>query len=139
MRIFITVCLFIFCYQATNAQIYHLSLEESIEIAKKQSYEIQRLLEDNSIAENELKAATALLKTNMNMLFTLPQYTETVREWEDSDGITFFSVKTLRGTGNLNINQPLPTDGTISITTGLASINDYNTDKRSSKIGRAHV
>ena len=132
MRIFFTVCLLIFCYQVTNAQVYNLSLEESIEIAKKQSYEIQRLLEDNLIAEDELKAATALLKTNVFMRFTLPQYTESVREWEDSEGITFFSVKTLRGTGNLDIRQPLPTDGTITMTTGLSAVNDYNTDKRAS-------
>ena len=134
MRIYFIVCLLMFCYQAISAQIYNLSLDESIEIAKKQSYEIQRLLEDNLIAENELKAATALLKTNVNMIVTLPQYTETVREWEDSDGISFFSVRTLRGTGNLNINQPLPTDGTISITTGISAINDYNTDKRASTL-----
>ena len=129
---FFTVCLLLFCYQAISAQSYNLSLEESIEIAKKQSYEIQRLLEDNIIAENELKAATALLKTNVYMNFTLPQYTETVREWEDSEGISFFSVKTLRGTGNLDIRQPLPTDGTITVTTGLSAVNDYNTDKRAS-------
>ena len=127
-----TVCLLALCYQVTNAQNYHLSLDESIEIAKEQSYEIQRLLQDNIIAENELKAATALLKTNVYMSFTLPQYTETVREWEDSEGISFFSVKTLRGTGNLDIVQPLPTDGTISLRTSLSSINDYNTDKRAS-------
>ena len=70
---FFTVCLLIFCYQVINAQVYHLSLEESIEIAKKQSHEIQSLLQENIIAENELKAATALLKTNVNMRFTLPQ------------------------------------------------------------------
>jgi Outer membrane protein len=131
---YFTTCFLMFCSLAANAQSYNLSLEESIEIAKKQSYEIQRLLEDNYIAENELKAATALLKTNVNMVFTLPQYTETVREWEDSEGISFFSVKTLRGAGNLNINQPLPTDGTISVTTGMSLINNYNTDKRASTL-----
>jgi Outer membrane protein len=129
---FFSVCLFMFFYQAISAQIYNLSLEESIEIAKKQSHEIQRLLQDNIIAENELKAATALLKTNVYMDFTLPQYTETVREWEDSDGISFFSIKTLRGIGSLDIRQPLPTDGTITMKTGLSAVNDYNTDKRAS-------
>ena len=133
-KYFFTVCLFMVCYQATYAQSYHLSLEESIEIAKDKSYAIQNLLQDNIIAENELKAATALLRTNVNMFFTLPQYTETVREWEDSEGISFFSVKTLRGTGSLSITQPLPTDGTISVITGLSAINDYNSDKRASTL-----
>jgi len=131
-QIFFIVCLLMICHTAVKAQIYHLSLEESIEIAKKQSYDIQNLLQEKIIAENELKAATALLKTSVDMYFTLPQYTETVREWEDSEGISFFSIKTLRGTGNLNIVQPLPTDGKISIVTGLSSINDYNVQKRAS-------
>ena len=130
--LFFMGCFLVGWCSVMEAQTYHLSLEESIEIAKEKSFEIQNLLLDQIIAENELKAATALLKTRVNMLFTLPQYTETVREWEDSEGISFFSIKTLRGTGNLNISQPLPTDGVISISTGLSSINDYNTDKRAS-------
>ena len=117
-------------YPAANAQIYHLSLEESIEIAKKQSYEIQSLLQDKIIAENELKAASAVLRTNVSMNFTLPQYIETVREWEDSEGISYFAVKTLRGSGDLDIRQPLPTDGTIFVSTGLSSVNDYFGNKR---------
>ncbi len=118
------------CCAVPRAQTYHLSLEESIEIAKSQSHDIQSLLQDKIVSENELKATTARLRTNVNMYFVLPQYTETIREWEDSEGISFFPVKTLRGTGNLNISQPLPTDGTISVSTGLSSINDYYTDKR---------
>jgi len=117
-------------YSAAQAQIYHLSLEESIEIAKSKSFDIQSLLQDQIIAENELKAATAQLRTNMFMTFTLPQYTETVREWEDSEGISFFSVKTLRGSSYLNLRQPLPTDGTISVSSGLMAINNYFGDKR---------
>lgn len=118
------------CYIVTKAQTYHLSLEESIEIAKNQSFDIQTLLQEKIIAENEMKAATALLRTNVNMNFTLPQYTETIREREDSTGIYFFPLKTLRGTGNLNVFQPLPTDGTIYVSSGLQSISDYNSDRR---------
>jgi outer membrane protein TolC len=64
------------------------------------------------------------------MNFTLPQYTETIREREDSTGIYFLPLKTLRGTGDLYFSQPLPTDGRIFISTGLLSINDYNSDRR---------
>jgi outer membrane protein TolC len=129
-KIIFAVCLSMTCHAALKAQTYHLSLEESIEIAKSKSFDIQNLLQEKIIAENELKAATALLRTNVSMYFTLPQYTETVREWEDSEGISFFSVKTLRGTGTLDLSQPLPTDGRISISTGLSSVNDYYGDKR---------
>ena len=129
-NIIFTLCLSLICFSVIKAQTYHLSLEESIEIAKSQSYEIQSLVQDKIVAETELKAATAQLRTNVSMYFVLPQYTETVREWENPEGITYFSVKTLRETGNLNFFQPLPTDGTISILTGLSSINDYHNEKR---------
>ena len=129
-KVIIAVCFSIIGYTATYAQSYHLSLEESIEIAKSKSFDIQNLLQEKIIAENDLKAATAVLRTNVSMNFILPQYTESVREWEDSTGISFFSVKTLRGTGTLNLSQQLPTDGRISVITGLSSINDYRTDKR---------
>ena len=128
----IAVCFLMIGFMATKAQVYNLSLEESIEIAKKQSYDIQYLLQNKIIAENELQAATASLKTRVNMNFTLPQFTETVRQYEDSLGISFYGVKQLQGTSNLYITQPLPTDGTVSIQTGLSSINDYNTNRRAS-------
>jgi len=131
MKNIIILCLSMICFtKAIYAQVYHLSLEESIEIAKSQSYDIQSLLQEKIIAENELKAATAFLRTNVSMNFTLPQYIETVREWEDSEGISYFAVKTLRGSGDLNVRQPLPTDGTIFVTTGLSSVNDYFGNKR---------
>jgi len=125
-----TIFLSIICYTVIKAQTYHLSLQESIEIAKNQSFDLQSLLQEKIIAENELKAATALLRTNMSMNFTLPQYTETIQQWQDSTGISFFTIKTLQGSGNLHLYQPLPTDGTIYVSTGLSSINDYLTDRR---------
>ena len=128
--IILSLSLSMIAYPAIKAQTYHLSLEESIEIAKSQSYDMQILLRDKIIAENELKAATALLRTNVSMNFTLPQFTETIREREDSTGIYFFPIKTLRGTGSLYFVQPLPTDGTVYVSTGLLSINDYNSDRR---------
>ena len=134
-RIAIIIGLMMIGLPVMKAQIYHLSLEESIEIAKKQSFEIQNLLQDNIIAENELKAATAALRSRVDLMLTLPQYTETVREWQDSTGISFFSINTLRGSGNLNISQPLPTDGSIYISTNLSAVNDYNTEKRASQLG----
>ena len=134
-RIIFVVCLSMVCFTtATKAQVYHLSLEESIEIAKKQSYEIQSLLQDQIIAENELKSATAYLRTRVSMDITLPQFTESITEWQDSTGISFFGVKTLRGAGNLYLSQPLPTDGTVYVSSGLTSVSDYNTDRRATQL-----
>ena len=49
-QIIFTLCLLMICYPAAQAQIYHLSLEESIEIAKNQSADMLSLLEDKVIA-----------------------------------------------------------------------------------------
>ena len=127
--LFLTICFF-----AAKAQIYNLSLEESIEIAKKQSYEIQSLLQDKVIAENDLQAALANMKTRVFMNFTLPQFTENVQQWQDSLGISFFPIKTLNGLGRLNIVQPLPTDGTISVSSELSATNDYFRDMRATQL-----
>jgi outer membrane protein TolC len=111
-----------------------LTLDESIEIAKGKSFIMLRLEQDLKIAEYNLKSATNRLKTNINLRLGLPQYTETVRQWEDSTGVSFFPVKQLSYTGNLTINQPLPTDGNIFIQSGLSSIDNYYNDIRSSNL-----
>ena len=134
MKKIIIACFLMVCLPAAKAQIYHLSLEESIEIAKEKSYEIQYLLQNKIIAEHELKAATALLKTNVFLTLTLPEYTENITQWQDSTGISFFPVRTLGGQTNLSIRQPLPTAGTISIVGWLSSTNDYNFDRRATNL-----
>jgi outer membrane protein TolC len=116
-----------------KAEDYNLTLEESIEIAKKKSYRMLILVQELKIAEFNLKSATSRLKTHINMNLSLPQYTETVRQKADSTGV-FFSVKELTYSSGLTINQPLPTDGNIFIQSGLSSFKDYYTGTRSSNI-----
>ncbi|MDR2622367.1 MAG: TolC family protein [Dysgonamonadaceae bacterium] len=116
-----------------KAEDYNLTLEESIEIAKKKSYRMLILAEELNIAEFNLKSATSRLKTHINLNLSLPQYTETVRQKADSTGV-FFSVKELTYSSGLTINQPLPTDGNIFIQSGLSSFMDYYTGIRSSNL-----
>ncbi len=120
--------------QAPPVPSYSLTLEESIAIAKGQSYTMKSLEQDLIVAQNNLKASLGQLRTSVSMNLTIPQYTETVREWEDESGISFFPVKTLRASTGLTITQPLPTDGSISVSSGLVAINDYYTDRRSSTL-----
>ena len=127
--------IFVFCHSISTAQmVYNLSLDESIKIAMEKSFRMQSLTRDLIIEENNLKAAISQMRTTVRMNFILPQYTETVNEWQDSTGISYFPVKTLRGSANLNITQPLPTDGRLYIQTGLLETNDYYTDLRASNI-----
>ena len=129
---------FIACLSApavSNAQITHaLTLEKSIEIAKEKSYDILMLKEDLKMAEYNLQAATRRLKTHIDLSLTIPQYIETVRQWEDSTGVSFYPVQQLGVSGGLTINQPLLTDGNIFIETGASVLDDYRTDLRTNNL-----
>jgi outer membrane protein TolC len=113
------------------AEVYVLDLEKSIKIAQEKSLDMLSLQQDLKIAEFNLKSATSAFKTHVDLNLVSPQYTETVRQFEDSSGISFFPVKQLNYEGNLQINQPLKTDGRIYVQTGFTNYNDYNMDERS--------
>ena len=113
-----------------SQEIYTLNLQQSIEIAKEKSYQMLILKQVLAQAGFELKAATSRLKTHIDLNLTVPDYTETVREFEDSTGSTFYSVQQLNFNGNILINQPLPTDGQLFLSTGLDNMMDYDADER---------
>jgi outer membrane protein len=115
----------------TSAETYHLDLEKSIELARNKSYSMKRLEQDLRIAEFNLKAATSRFKTHIDLNFVTPQYTETIRQFEDSAGISFYPVKQLNYQGTLSVNQPLPTDGYIFMRSGMSNYDDFYTDFRS--------
>jgi outer membrane protein len=118
-------------YLSLKAEIYDLNLTKSIAIAKEKSISMLSLAHEFKIAEYNLKSATSRLKTHINLNFVSPQYTETVRQFEDSSGISFFPVKQLNYSGNMVINQPLPTDGNVYVQTGLSNTDDYYNKLRS--------
>lgn len=132
-RIFLSLAI-LSQFNVLFADTYMLDLEKSISIAQTKSYEMLRLQQDLKIAEYNLKSATSRFKTHVDLNLVTPQYTETIRQFEDSSGITFFPVKQMNYEGNLEINQPLPTDGRIYIQTGLSDYDDYNTSQRSMKL-----
>jgi len=112
------------------AETYLLDLEKSIEIAKQKSFDMLRLKQDLKIAEFNLKSATSRFKTHIDLNLVTPQYTETVRQFEDSTGLSFYPVKQLNYSSNLIINQSLPTDGNIYIRSGLSDYDDFNGNER---------
>ncbi|MDR0415139.1 MAG: TolC family protein [Prevotellaceae bacterium] len=133
-KLFSTIAILSVCASPLKSESYHLSLDESIEVAKAKSYRMKRLQQDLKIAEYNLKSATSRFKTHIDLRFTLPQYTETVRQWEDSTGISFYPIKQLNYSGGLTINQPLPTDGNIFIETGLSGLDDFYASLRSGNL-----
>ena len=117
-----------------SQEIYELDLQKSIEIAKQKSHQMLILNQVLAQAGFELKAATSRLKTHIDLNLTVPDYTETIRQFEDSAGITFYPVQQLRYNGSVMVSQPLPTDGQFYVSTGLDNLMDYYKDERLTRL-----
>ena len=134
----LTSCMIIILLKASSLvfpqEIYLLDLERSIAIAKEKSHKMLILNQDLIRAKHLLKSATSSFKTHINLDLMVPNYTETIRQWEDSSGITFFPVKQLRYYGYLTITQPLPTDGQLYLSSGLDNFNDYSKNEKLLKL-----
>lgn len=129
-KIFAFTIALICAFTSTYAETYLLDLEKSINIAKEKSYDMLNLKQNLKISEYNLKSATSKFKTHVDLNLVSPQYTETVRQFEDSSGISFFPVKQLNYSGSLVINQSLPTDGNVYIRSGLSDYDDFNGNER---------
>mgnify|MGYP002347820784 CR=1 FL=1 len=125
--------LFVFC-SAQAQQIHNLTLDKSIDIAKKQSFEMLRLEQDIKISEFNLKSATSALKTHIDLDLTTPQFSEEIRSREDTSGVSYYSVKQLNYAGGLTISQPLPTDGQIFINNRVSNLKEFDANRRSSNV-----
>lgn len=113
-----------------KAETYLLTLQASIDLAIEKSYTMRNLQEDLKIAEYNLKSATSSLKTHIDFSLTMPEFNQTVRTWDDTTGVSFYSVKRMDYGGMVTVNQPLITNGNIYWETGLNSYDDfYNQDR----------
>lgn len=111
-------------------ETYVLDLEQSIAVARDKSFSMLRLVQDFKIAEYNLKAATSRFKTHIDLNITSPEYTETIRTFEDSTGLSFYPVKRLNYQTGLVVNQPLPTDGNIYLRNSLYNFDDFFSNNR---------
>jgi outer membrane protein len=119
---------------AHGQQIYNLDLESSIQLAREKSKTMQILQQSLKKASYDLKAVTSSFKTHVSMDLVMPQYTETIRQFEDSSGISFYPVRQNQMNSYLTINQPLPTDGNLFIRSGVQSFVDYYAKDRNAQI-----
>lgn len=132
MKKFIIITLvFISISPSLFAETYLLDLEKSIDIAKQKSFDMLSLKQDLKIAEYNLNLATSRFKTHVNLTLETPIFQDIVDQQKDSSGIHYFPTKDLQFTGNLAINQPLPTDGNISLSSYVSNLDDYIHDSRS--------
>lgn len=111
-----------------------MDLETAIEVAKQQSPTMLSLMRQVDVASYNLKATNSRFKTRVSMNVTLPQYNETINKYEDSLGITFYPIRQSYMSTSLSISQPLPTDGSLSITSGIVNYTDYYADNRNAQV-----
>ena len=131
----ISISIFLFLSSLVQGQqIYYLDLESSIQLAREKSKTMQILQQSLKKAGYDLKAATSTFKTHVTMDMVVPQYTNTIKQWEDSSGISFYPVRQNQMNGYLTISQPLPTDGNLFMRSGLQSFVDYNAKDRNAQI-----
>ncbi|MFM2291064.1 MAG: hypothetical protein RIS29_877 [Bacteroidota bacterium] len=132
-KIVILSVILIGCILPQHAQtVYNLDLEKSIAIAKEKSYTMLGLSQDLKIAEYNLKSATAKFRTHINLNFTAPEYSNILQRDQDSTGVTYYPLRQINYSGNVIINQPLPTDGYIYIRTGMENTDDLKDKIRTS-------
>ncbi len=131
-KLMLTILIPVFACVGLYAQAtYRLTLEESIEIAKKKSYSMLQLEQDFKIAQYNLKWATSRLKTHINLDLNMPQYSKGIGEFKDTLGriSSYYSVEGLNSSGLLNIYQPLLTDGQIYIQNEFSGTNDISNNR----------
>jgi outer membrane protein len=125
---------FFISYNIFSQQTYNLDLQSSIELAKEQSKTMLMLQQNLKKASFDMKAATSSFKTHVTMDMILPQYTETISQFVDTAGITYYPIRQNTMNGYLTITQPLPTDGSLYIRSGAVSLADYYAKDRLAQI-----
>lgn len=119
---------------AAGQRTYHLTLDESIAIARERSYEAKSLILDSISAEHNLRSALARYRTDVSLGLDVPGYSEGVNTYTDENGReSYYSERRLDNAASLRVTQPLPTDGDFSLTSGLSTMDDYNNDERSAR------
>ncbi len=118
----------------SSQNLYELDLEKSIEIAKKQSFRMLILNKRLEQSEYQLQAAKRNFRTKVNFDLTGPRYTKTIRRWENNT-VNYDTTSKFEYRGYLTINQPLPTDGNIFISSEVYNNDDFTDEARSLDMG----
>jgi outer membrane protein TolC len=122
---FTAVLVAILAGRSFSQTVYMLTLDDCRKIAAEKNFQMKTLKEDFKIAGFELKAAVNRFKTQVSLDLTVPDYTENISSLQDSAGIHYFPVKQAAWSGNLQLSQPLPTDGNIYVRAGAYHIRDF--------------
>jgi outer membrane protein len=106
------------CTMASARERTTLTLEQSIAIALEKSYQIKSLRLSVIQSQQNLIAARGKFKTNAAFSLNAPNWNETVSEIPVAGQLPVYNTTgDIRYQGALNISQPLPTDGKLTLST----------------------
>ncbi len=128
-RIVLALCILCaFLFQATDSVGETLlSLDDAIDIALEHSYSMKTIRLTLAQSEQDYLAAKYQFRTNASMNFDTPHWSEQVTSVQVPNDLPIYNnLGTLRYEGNLYINQPLPTDGTLSFRSSLYQSKETN-------------
>ncbi len=128
-KYFILTLLFFVITSFGFSETHTLNFNQSLDIAMKQSYRMRTLKQNLLISKYQLTATTNSLKTKIDLRLKIPNYTETMRQFEDSSGVYYTPIRQSYYSSNLIINQPLPTDGFFYLSSGFYNTDDFNMNK----------
>lgn len=134
MKVFLIFYLILLSHLLIGAEVHVLNLEKCIDMAMERSFDMRSLRENLKEAEFNLRAATNRFRTQVELNLTAPNYIETIRSLEDSTHVYYFPVKQREYSGELVIQQPLPTDGRIYISSGLFTLDEIDRGSYSMRV-----
>ena len=129
LKIFVSIfCLSIISLLPAQ-EIYLLDLPTCLKMATEKNFQMRQLRENLAQSEFRLQSATNRFKTHINLNINAPVYTETVSRFEDSLGVYFYPIRRFNYNSQLEIIQPLPTDGRLYVRSGIYALEDYEVDR----------
>ncbi|MFC1541543.1 TolC family protein [Candidatus Latescibacterota bacterium] len=104
-----------------------LSLDDAIEIALEQGYSMKSLRLSLIQAEENRLVAKYRFRTNANMVFNTPSWSERVTSIQVPNALPVYnSLGTMQVQGQMDIVQPLPTDGSLTFRSQLYQSDESN-------------
>jgi len=108
----------------------HLTLDDAIRIALAEGYDAGDILLQLESAQALQRAADGRFRTDADLVLTSPDFAERFEESIDpADGSTsYFSRRRTQWRGVLDVNQPLPTNGRLTLRGQLEQIDSEALD-----------
>ncbi|MFC1573657.1 TolC family protein [Candidatus Latescibacterota bacterium] len=130
-RSYLKTCLTVFgifvcSFFAVDAEAqYVLTLNDAIDVALEKSYDMKSLRLSLTQSEKNYQAAKYRFRTQVDMDLSVPSWSERISAVEVPNSIPIYNrFGTMRMSGNVDVRQPLPTDGYLSLRSQLYQTNE---------------